>query len=507
MNYQNLLAGLKTDALLCPVIRFYLNGREIRMTIPPGMTVLELLHEKLAHYGTKLSCREGDCGSCTVIIAGRRGEKTLYQTVNSCLYPAARLHGKHLITVEGITGKGRLHPIQTAILDEHGTQCGYCTPGFVMSILGLLLNSRQPEDEEILAALEGNLCRCTGYDSIFKAAQLVRDTLPSDAALLPAGLLKAEKLLSGIPTQPDYIITDNPEGWESRAYFVPQQLSELWQIIKALPQDVDYKFINGGTDLQVQANIQQQHPDVWLDLTNISEFRGISQTDEKITIGSLTTLSEVRDSELIHRHYPLIVNTITKMASRQIRNLATLAGNIANASPVADAAIVLLALDAQLQLISPQGQRKVSLSEFYLDYKKTALLPEELIAAIELSLPPQGTVFAHMLKSAKRKAVDISSVNSSICLQLKGKQITQARLCYGGVAVYPALAQKTSEYLTGKEITVELFKKASELAVSEFIPISDIRGSALFRSLLIENHLMRYGLMILTGESGGRIDD
>ncbi len=473
-------------------ISFWLNGKLQGLCVPPGMTVLEMLNDKLALSGTKSSCNEGDCGACTVIIGQKKDAIVQYNAVNSCIYPAYRLNGKHLITVEGISAKSALHPIQTALLDEHGTQCGFCTPGFVMSMLGLFLNQKNPSDEEILAALEGNLCRCTGYDSIFKAAKLANDKLKKNEDLLPARLRKVEIQMKEQIPPVCFDEIDNMEGWETKTCFLPKSLSELWDNIGVCKQTGHCKLIAGGTDLMVQANIQHIHYTHLIDLGNIKELHGIKLEKGEINIGANVTMTQLLKSEIIQKYLPVLIKALNQMASTQIRNSATLAGNIANASPVADGATTLLALEAKVILASKNNERTVKLANFYHGYKKTVLKSDEIIKAFTISIPAETNVFMSFIKSAKRKAVDISGVVSMLVIEYKNGTITKAVLSFGGVAPYPALATKTMAFLSKKKLEDSWFKNAGETAMREFKPISDIRGGEEYRSLLIKNHVIKH---------------
>ena len=482
---------MRTAEIRLAEIRFWLNGRPQTVSVAPGLTTLELLNDRLSLHGTKSSCNEGDCGACTVLIGQSKDGKISYQAVNSCLYPAFRLHGRHLITVEGIAEDKSLHPVQTALLDEHGTQCGFCTPGFVMSMLGLFLNNANPSSEDILAALEGNLCRCTGYDSIFKAALLLKKRLDTKQELLPAALRKVEKLM-GKPEPVQFKEKDNREGYATLQCFLPASLNELWKTVNTLSKEGNYKFLAGGTDLMVLANIQHIRPQSLIELGGISELDGISLLRDNLSIGANVTLTQLQNDKHVQKHYPLLVKAIEQMASTQIRNSATLAGNIANASPVADGATTLLALNASVVLASAKNDRIVRLAEFYHAYKQTALKQDEIIKAVLLPLPDKTEQFCSFVKSAKRQAVDISGVVSALVLQHKNDKIISAALSFGGVAAYPALAVKTSSFLKGKKLSPELIEQAADLAQKEFKPISDIRGSQQYRSLLIKNHVIKH---------------
>jgi len=510
-THFTILAGImkeKVNTLKLVQISIWLNGKQLSISVPPGMTTLELLNDKLNLSGTKSSCNEGDCGACTVVLAQNTDGKIVYKTVNSCLYPAFRLHGKHLITVEGLAVKDKLHPVQEALLDAHGTQCGFCTPGFVMSILGLFLLKSNPDKEDVLSALEGNLCRCTGYDSILKAVNLVKKSLKNTTDLLPAQLKKVEALLLDSPTPICFTEADNPEGWETKDCYIPRTLSELWDNVQTCKQKGNFKFLAGGTDLIVLANIQHIHSSHIFDLSNLKELQGIYLSNERshsqtnsfnkfLVIGGNVTMTELLNDKLVKRHFPVLIQALKQMASMQIRNSATMAGNIANASPVADGATTLMALEAEVIIISHTYERRVKLSDFYHGYKQTELKSDEIIRAITIPLPRADKVFTNFIKSAKRKAVDISGVVSAIKIGYNKDTIIRAVISYGGVAPYPALAHKTMTFLRDKKIDAKWIEYAGETAMSEFTPISDVRGQEAYRNLLIKNHIIKHLQMFL----------
>jgi xanthine dehydrogenase small subunit len=482
----------KKETLNMIQISFWVNGNEVNVSVPPGMTAMELINDKLGLTGTKSSCNEGDCGACTVVIGQMKESVVQYNIVTSCIYPAYRLNSKHLITIEGISAKSALHPIQAAILDEHGTQCGFCTPGFVMAILGLLLNNSNPTDEDILAGLEGNLCRCTGYDSILKAVKLAKENIHTKEDLLPARLRKVEHMMKEQIPPVCFEETDNAEGWETLTCFLPKSLSELWDNLNACKHIGRCRLISGGTDLMVQANIQHIRYSHLIDLGNIKELYGITAEKGEICIGANSTMNHMLKSPLLKEHFPVLLKAIKQIGSTQIRNSATLAGNIANASPVADGATVLLALGAKVMLASRDNERTVKLSSFYQGYKKTVLKQGEIIKAITIPLPVADKVFTSFIKSAKRKAVDISGVVSVMLVEYDKGKITRAVISFGGVAPYPALANKTMTFLNKKKLEDSWFAKAGEEAMGEFIPLTDIRGSKDYRSLLVKNHIIKH---------------
>lgn len=466
-------------------IEFFLNGVPRTAVIPPGMTALDYLHRELGLYGTKCSCNEGDCGACTVAIAEAREGGIRYEAINSCLYPAARLHGKHLITIEALGTPEQLHPIQEAMLQFHATQCGYCSPGFVMSAFALFAERAHPSREELLAGLEGNLCRCTGYDSILRA---MLDLAARDEEIVPPHIRSVEKLLGETPPL-EYIPRESETIYCCEAYFLPQSPEEAFKLLQEPPH---HQILCGATDVMVQVNIGKRKFKTLIDLSFLTSLRYIRQEDDGIHIGALSTYSDLLDSELLSRSFPAFRDLINIIASRQIRNSGTIAGNIGNASPVGDSLPLLLALEARLTLISEAGKRDIALKDYFIAYKQTALKPGELIG--EIILPPlEGDSFIRIKKAAKRISVDISSISSAICLQYnEDGRIKQARLAYGGAAAIPKLSLAFEALLMGKK-PEELEPDAIAQAVAEeFSPLSDVRGSAGYRSKLIHNQLLAY---------------
>ncbi len=479
---------LSENTYLFNRIVIYLNGRKTIRDIPPAMTTLDFLHQEMGMYGTKCSCNEGDCGACTVVIARLNNGKISYQAINSCIYPAAKLHGKHLITVEGLGTPQHLHPIQKALLDHHGTQCGYCTPGFVMGIFAWLAGGGGCNREGIMAALEGNLCRCTGYDSILKAAEyLAREHQAKD--IVPDWCRELEPALIQFSEPAQLIVKHSDRLHPVKAYFMPITLVELFQELRGLPDPTQYRIICGGTDLMVQSNVNKIYFPYLLDISLIEELRSISEHDEFVEIGAAVTYSQLLHSGLIHSRVPVLIQIINQIASGQIRNSATLTGNIGNASPVADAATTLLALDARLRIISAGAERYLSLVDFYLDYKKTAIHPHEIIQSVIIP-PLDATDHAIVIKSAKRKAVDISSIVTAAFFRLSDGIIVNARLAIGGADRYPRLSGAFTQFCRGKDLAGDWFEEAAGIAAKDFSPISDVRGSEGFRTRMIHNHAL-----------------
>ncbi|MDZ4121279.1 MAG: FAD binding domain-containing protein, partial [Candidatus Cloacimonadaceae bacterium] len=470
-------------------IKYWLNGTEITDDIPPGLTTLDYLHQTLGMYGTKCSCNEGDCGACTVVVCSAKAGKVCYEAINSCLYPAAKLHGKHLITIEGLGSKEQLHPIKQVMLDFHSTQCGYCTPGFVMSLFALLATHKNTGREAILAALEGNLCRCTGYDSILQAAEYLAAQYDIEG-ILPQWCRALEPMLSD-KTEPECIIVkDSDRFYLNHEYYKPRRINEYFELYKKV-KDKDYRIINGGTDIMVQININRSIYPILIDVSQLEDFGGIDYDGYNITIGAASTYSDVLHNGYVKKNLPALVSIIRSIASEQIRNFGTLAGNIGNASPIGDTLPLLLVYDAVLTLVSPLGKRKVKLRDFFLGYRKTGLSAGELIQSICIPVPPRNA-YTHSIKATKRKSVDISAVCTAISLEFNKDKIDAAALALGGVAATPVLSKCFATIVLGKsmqELDVEAIASSVQ---AEFQPLSDVRGSKQYRSRLIHNHVVQY---------------
>ncbi len=468
-------------------IHFWLNGREQVKDIPPAMTTLDYLHHELSLFGTKCSCNEGDCGACTVVIAYLQDGNIRYEAINSCLYPMAKMHGKHLITIESLGTPEALHPIQQAMLDYRGTQCGYCTPGFVMSLFALMVTRLHPDSERIMAALEGNLCRCTGYDSILQAALYLSENY-DPKGILPAWCREIEPLIFGHKIAAEYVQKTSHFMYHTTAYYVPKNLSELFEIQK---QITDYKYINGGTDIMVQINISRAQYPVLIDLSELRELNGIRLKPDGIHIGANVSYTEALESGIVKVDLPDLPKIIRQIASEQIRNFGTISGNIGNASPIADSIPTLLVHKASLILASAKGERTIPLDQYYLDYKKTDLQPGEIIHSIIIPRTAKAS-FQSALKAAKRKSVDISSVSTAIHLHIGDGIIKEAILALGGVAKTPVTSQIFSSLLIGKSLADIAVEELAQSVAAEFQPISDVRGSEQYRSKMIHNHILIY---------------
>lgn len=441
-------------------LNLWINGHEERIRgVAPSTMLLEYLRAS-GRVGTKEGCAEGDCGACTVAVRGEDG----VQAVNSCIVPLGAVSNHEIVTAEGLARNGVLHPVQEALARAGGSQCGFCTPGFVMSLFAAQYSGERGD-----GVLEGNLCRCTGYLPIREAAR-------SLSAPATAGLLDDPYFTSAQPVEAaNYSVGDEH-------FFSPKTLKGALELLAAHP---GAKPIAGGTDVGVELNKFGRHYPVLVSLAGVREFRRLTETEEGLELGSALTLSEL-EAQLGGR-VPLLETMLRSFASRPIRNRATLGGNLATASPVGDLAPVLLACGAQLKLVSLGGERTVALSDFFTGYRTTVQRPGELIASVTIPKPEQARLEA-VYKIGKRGADDISTVAAAFSLALTPDEvITSARLAYGGVAATPVRALEVERFLIGRPWTERTTAEAAGRLRAHFTPLSDLRGSAEYRRALIGN--------------------
>ncbi|WP_346797964.1 xanthine dehydrogenase small subunit [Halomonas sp. Bachu 37] len=471
-------------------IDFLLNGEARQCDVSPDTSVLELLRDQLGYTGTKEGCASGDCGACTVAIGSTSPEgKVHYHSANGCITPAHQLQGRSLVSVEGLAQGQRLHPAQAAMVDCHGSQCGFCTPGIVMSLFTLHeSHSRQPAPltpERLEAALGGNLCRCTGYRPIRDAALSMAeyaterpawlDVAPKDAA--SAGLA-------------------SPATNTSSAFFQPRSLDELVQLRRDRPQA---RLVAGATDLWLESTQRLTILDQLIDVSRVEELLGIEETTHEDRpgwwIGAAVTYSRLQP--LFEEHLPAFAHLLHRLGSAQVRNRGTLGGNIANASPIGDCPPVLLALGAKLQLASSQGTRIIELEEFFLDYKRTALGEDEVIASIFVPrLAANETL--KVWKLSKRREDDISAVLGAFRYRHEDGALHAVRVAFGGMAAIPKRAMATERCLDGQPVSADVFSAAKRAMSEDFQPMSDVRGSAEYRNLAAANLLERLYLTLST---------
>lgn len=467
------------------MIQFLLN-RALRTEhdLDPNMTVLNYLREKCSKTGTKEGCASGDCGACTVVVGELVGEDIRYRTLNSCLTFVSALHGKQLITVEDLKHEARLHPVQQAMADCHGSQCGFCTPGFVMSLFALDKNSPQYSQPKTLEALAGNLCRCTGYRPIIAAAEQAADQHRPDH--FDAGKAETIKQLKSIDPK---AIAELNDG--TKRSLIPQTVSELAMAYEANP---DARLLAGGTDLALEVTQFHRTLETLIYVGGIKEMQGVEAFDNRIELGAAAALTDCYQA--LAEEFPDFGELLHRFASLQIRNQSTLGGNIGNASPIGDTPPLLIALGASLVLRKGKQQRTLLLEDFFLDYKKTDRQPGEFIEKI--IVPRLGDYEFRAYKISKRLDDDISAVCAAIAIRLDPATgaVSDARIVFGGMAAIPKRAAACEQALVGSawnEATLEL---ACTALAQDFTPLSDFRASREYRLSTAQNLLRKYFLEV-----------
>lgn len=464
------------------MIKFLLN-QELReeQALSPNTTVLQYLRERVGKTGTKEGCGSGDCGACTVVLGERDGDQLHYRSVNSCLTFVSTLHGKQLITVEDLQAKdGSLHPVQQAMVDFHGSQCGFCTPGFVMSMFALSKNAPTADKPAIYEALAGNLCRCTGYRPIIDAAHAISEQAPlvDDFSRYEAEVL--EKLAS-IDT--DSLVTLQGEG---KVCYSPTSSDELAALLVKHP---DAKLLAGGTDLALEVTQFYRELPTMIYVGDIADLKTLTEDDEQLVIGAARSLHECY--EALSRVFPDLGELLDRFASLQIRNQGTLGGNIGNASPIGDAPPVLMALNARLVLRQGEQRRELAIEEYFLDYKKTALQSGEFIEKIIVPKPRANQHFK-VYKLSKRLDDDISAVCGAFNLTIQDGVVHEARIAFGGMAAVPKRASGAEQALIGQPWNKATVNTAMQALAGDFEPLTDFRASKEYRSKIAINLLYKY---------------
>lgn len=445
-------------------VRFTLNDQQVEIAgIPPVTTLLDWLRDHRGLRGTKEGCAEGDCGACTVVLE-REGRR---DAVNSCIVLLGQLDGLSVRTVEGLRGAdGGPHPVQTAMAEADATQCGFCTPGFVMSALAHASSGGTADPDAIHESLAGNLCRCTGYRPIVEAMTRI------------AGLAVEP------PPVPLMVPRTTSTAFEG-AFFAPRSLDELLELRAAHPEAL---LLAGGTDLGLLASRERKPPKAVIHLLHVPELAAISATADKITIGAAATYTAA--APILIEAFPALRAYLSRLGSRQIRNMGTIGGNIGTASPIGDMPPVLLALEASLTLVSKRGSREIPLDDFFLDYRKTALAPDEVIQSLSMPRLWEGETF-HCDKVSKRRDQDISTVAGAYRLRIRNGRIEDARLAFGGMAATPRRARAAEAALLK-----DGFAAAIAAVETDFRPVDDWRGSASYRRQVAANLLRRLELRL-----------
>lgn len=449
--------------------------------LPPGTLLLDFVRYHQNLTGTKIGCREGDCGACTVLIGDLKNGELEYQSATSCLTALGNIDGKHVVTVEGTNGQA-LNPIQEAMADEGATQCGFCTPGFVVSMTGFCLRKGDVSEENALAAISGNICRCTGYKSIERASTKVCNVLKNRG--------KHDPILYSIQKE---IVPGWFADMKDRLLIMRQSQNGSLKPASQKP-----KVLGGGTDLYVQQHETMIHSDIEF-LFNRSEFKGIVQSGNRCEMGAATTVTDMLESPVFQSHFPNLKPFIKLISSTPIRNIATVAGNLVNASPIGDLSIFFLSLDATLVLGDGKTTRQLPLREFYLGYKKLNKSEEERVEKISFELP-DAQCQVNFEKVCKRTHLDIATVNTALFVRLNGNTIVSAGLSAGGVGPVPLFLPKSSACLAGKVVDESVLNTLLETVQAEISPISDVRGTEAYKRLLLNQLVKAHFVELFTGK-------
>ncbi|MCB0393665.1 MAG: FAD binding domain-containing protein [Bdellovibrionales bacterium] len=467
-------------------ISFYLNGKLERVSGPYAMGPLsDYLRYKKQQTGTKVVCAEGDCGACTVMIdrsVQKSSQEVSFHSINSCIAMVALLDGCHVVTVEGLETNGELHPVQESIVKNFGAQCGFCTPGFVMALTDLHEQKDHLKERHVKNFLTGNLCRCTGYSPIINAG-------------LGVDKNNYVKLKDRYTEHQGYHSFKNEirnpihlkfNEFETEYEFVaPQNLKDAVDYISKNPT---VRIISGSTDLGVQINKRKTKVHKAMSLQNIPEMYELRVSDGKIIVGARVTLSELQS--VLEDNLPAFGRFLNIFASPQIKNKATLVGNIANASPIADTTPVLMALDSVLQIVGKSGSRVVALKDFYLGYKKLDLKDGEFIASVEIPIPANAIVDA--FKISQRRDLDISCVNLAVVADINGRKLEKIAMSAGGVAATTIRLEVLEKKWQGQSLDY-IKDDISKLDFSKFVsPLSDVRGTAEFRTRALKNLISKF---------------
>jgi xanthine dehydrogenase small subunit len=471
---------------LAETLRFVLDGRVVSIDRPPPtMTVLDYLREVAGRRGTKEGCAEGDCGACTVVLGELSSRGLTYRAVNSCIRFLPTLDGKELVTVESLQQpSGALHPVQQSMIDHHASQCGFCTPGFVMSLFAQYVQRSRSSREQVLEALTGNLCRCTGYRPIIDAGMHQGD-YPEPDLWSREDARSAQKL-----DTLERLAHERAGGASLRypGYHAPRTLEELSTALLAHPDAV---LLAGGTDVGLWVTKQLRELPPLIFLGDVAELSGIEERRDELWIGAAVTLADAWPALL--RRFPELEEQAARFASPPIRNSATLCGNLANGSPIGDSIPALIALDAQIELRKGASVRRLALEDFYLGYQTKALDKGEFLAGVAIPAAIKGRLLGSF-KVSKRIDQDISAVCATFCVRLDGKRVRSARFAYGGMAAIPSRARHAERTLIEHGWSSAGIEASSVALAADFKPLSDLRASGAYRLQVAGNLLRRFFL-------------
>ena len=460
-------------------IEFIYQDRIFKIKNPDSNeTLLNYIRTKLKKTGTKEGCAEGGCGACTVVLGELKNNEVNYKAINSCITFLPTLNGKQLILVEDLISKeGLLHPVQQAMVNYHGSQCGFCTPGFIMSLFSMFKKNSRFKSDEIKDAIAGNLCRCTGYKPIIKAAKSLQNKNKTDQ--FARNKKNTINLLKKINNKSIVFY------YKGKKYFAPRYITELKKILK---KNIDANFLSGGTDLSLAVTKERRDINSIIYMNSIEELKYIKNNNKYIEVGASTPLIELES--YIEKYYPDFTKILKRYGSPQIRNVATVAGNIATASPIGDCLPLLLSLSAKVILQDFKKTKTFFLDDFFVSYRKTKLKKGQFIHSIRIPLFKDNTFKAY--KVSKRFDDDISSVCAAFNFDIKKNKVRSVKIAYGGMAAIPKRAIYCEKILLNSLITDEIIDKAKKALEKDFKPISDMRASRLYRMQIAKNLLEKF---------------
>ncbi|MGV3577256.1 MAG: xanthine dehydrogenase small subunit [Devosia sp.] len=467
-------------------IRFLLNGEQITLTdIAPDLTLLDWLRLERRLRGSKEGCAEGDCGACTVLVGRLFGDEVIYDSVTACIRFVGSLHGTHVVTIEHLRGEnGALHPVQQAMVDHHGSQCGFCTPGFVMSLYGLWMRNPSPTRPAIEKALQGNLCRCTGYAPIIRAGEAMGTYGQPQGDVLWAERIAVKDTIKALTDGRRVVI-----GEGDRQVIIPPSLDDFAAVYEANP---NARIVAGSTDVGLWVTKFMRNIGPVIFIGHLQELKRIAENASEVRFYAGVSYSEALP--VIQANFPQLGELWNRIAGEQIRNMGTIGGNIANGSPIGDTPPPFIALGAKLSLRRGEHRREIKLEDYFVAYGKQDRQPGEFVESVTLPLVPAGEKFA-TYKISKRREEDISALCGAFRVFVSDAGVVgMARIAFGGMAATPKRAKAVEAMLVGKPWTMETVEEAVAAFAEDYQPISDMRASADYRLLTAQNLLKRFFL-------------
>ena len=466
-------------------VKFLLNDKILEINSPdPNQTILNYVRTELKKTGTKEGCAEGGCGACTVVVGELVNGQLEYSAINSCIAFIPSLNGKQLLIVEDLLSKnGNLHPVQNAMVKFHGSQCGFCTPGFIMSLFSMFKNNKNYNSELIKDSISGNLCRCTGYRPIIDSAKSLNKVSKNDQ--FSKNKSKIIKLLKKINSKNIFIKN------EDKTFFSPKTIQDLKNIIQ---KNSNFNLLAGGTDLSLKVTKERKEISCIINLKEIKELDFIKINKKYIEVGAATSLTKFENQ--IKKYYPDFYGVLKRYGSVQIRNVGTIGGNIATASPIGDTLPILLSLNAEILIEGLNKKKVLSINNFFLGYRKTKLKKNEFIRSIKIPLFKKNIFKA--FKISKRFDDDISSICGSFNFEIKNSKINQVYIAFGGMAAVPKRAKTCEAILRNKPLTINTFIEAKDYLEKDLNPIGDMRASKEYRLEVAKNLLIKCFLEIST---------